>query len=83
MILKSLHTENFRNLQAAPVSFHPTTNIIVGRNGQGKTNLLEAIYFLATTKSFRTSRVSSLFHFDAPTLFVCGHVEGGGVGGPQ
>jgi recombinational DNA repair ATPase RecF len=34
MILKSLQTENFRNLVAAPVSFHPTTNIIVGRNGQ-------------------------------------------------
>jgi DNA replication and repair protein RecF len=79
LILRSLQTENFRNLVAAPVSFHPTTNIIVGRNGQGKTNLLEAIYFLATTKSFRTSRISSLFQFDSPTLFVGGHVERGGV----
>jgi len=55
--------------------FHPLANIVVGRNGQGKTNLLEAIYFLATTKSFRTSRISSLFRFDTPNLFVSGVVE--------
>lgn len=79
MILRSLHTENFRNLASEPVQFHPTTNIIVGRNGQGKTNLLEAIYFLATTKSFRTPRAGSLFRFDSPTLFVAGRVERGGV----
>jgi DNA replication and repair protein RecF len=79
MILHSLHTENFRNLAPDPVQFHPTTNIIVGRNGQGKTNLLEAIYLLATTKSFRTTRVASLFRFDSPTLFVGGRVVRDGI----
>lgn len=79
MILRSLTAQHFRNLEAADQSFHPLANIIVGRNGQGKTNLLEAIYFLATTKSFRTSRIGSLFRFDAPSLFVSGAVEREGI----
>ena len=79
MILQSLTTDNFRNLVPATLAFHPTTNIIVGRNGQGKTNLLEAIYFLATTKSFRTTRQSSLFRFDTKTVFTGGAVERDGV----
>ena len=49
-----------------------SVNIVVGRNGQGKTNLLEAIYFLATTKSFRTARIGSLFRFGSPSVFVAG-----------
>ena len=75
MILRSITTENFRNLAAEEQEFHPSVNILVGRNGQGKTNLLEAIYFLATTKSFRTSRVASLFRFDAQTMRVAGALE--------
>jgi DNA replication and repair protein RecF len=72
MRLLSLTTENFRNLVSAEVEFHPTANVLVGRNGQGKTNLLEAIYFLATTKSFRTSRIASVFRFDSASVFVTG-----------
>ena len=75
MILRSITPENFRNLGAAPVEFHDKVNIVVGRNGQGKTNLLEAIYFLATTKSFRTSRVASLFRFESPTVRVAGALD--------
>ncbi|MGZ8830987.1 MAG: AAA family ATPase, partial [Thermoanaerobaculia bacterium] len=60
MILEQLTAENFRNLDSASVDFHPAVNIIVGRNGQGKTNLIEALYFVATTKSFRTSRIASV-----------------------
>lgn len=72
MILRRIHTENFRNLEPAPIDFHPQTNLIVGRNGQGKTNLLEAIYFLATTKSFRTPRVANAVRFGAETIFASG-----------
>ena len=79
MILRAITAQNFRNLDAADQTFHPHANIVVGRNGQGKTNLLEAIYFLATTKSFRTTRIASLFRFDAPNLFVSGAVERGGI----
>lgn len=79
MILEKIHAENFRNLHAAETHFHPQANIVVGRNGQGKTNLLEAIYFLATTKSFRTTRVASVFRHDAPNVFVSGAVARDGI----
>ncbi len=72
MILARLTAENFRNLASTEVEFHPQSNILVGRNGQGKTNLLEAIYFLATTKSFRTSRIASVFRFAESNVFVSG-----------
>lgn len=54
-------------------------NILVGRNGQGKTNLLEAIYFLATTKSFRTPRVASLFRFESANVFASGILNRSGL----
>jgi DNA replication and repair protein RecF len=75
VILHSLTTQAFRNLGPDPIAFHDQVNIVVGRNGQGKTNLLEAIYFLATTKSFRTSRVASLFAFGSPSVFVSGEMH--------
>jgi DNA replication and repair protein RecF len=79
MKLTSLLPQDFRNLEAAEVCFHESANIIVGRNGHGKTNLLEAIYFLATTKSFRTSHGSSLARFDSPSVFVTGQLQRFGV----
>jgi DNA replication and repair protein RecF len=75
VILGRLTTDNFRNLAPAEIAFHPRVNLVVGRNGQGKTNLLEAIYFLATTKSFRTSRVASLVRHGAPSVFVSGTLQ--------
>jgi DNA replication and repair protein RecF len=79
MILRTLTTNAFRNLAHGEAAFHPTVNILVGRNGHGKTNLLEAIYFLATTKSFRTSRMASLFRFDSSNVFVSGSLERSGM----
>jgi DNA replication and repair protein RecF len=79
MKLTSLLPQDFRNLQPAEVSFHENANIIVGRNGHGKTNLLEAIYFLATTKSFRTSRAASMARFHSPSVFVTGLLQRFGV----
>jgi DNA replication and repair protein RecF len=75
VILRSLSPQDFRNLQRDEVDLHPQANILVGRNGQGKTNFLEALYFLATTKSFRTSRIASLFRFGAPQVFVSGRLH--------
>ena len=79
MILRQITTQNFRNLVDADTPVHPQTNLLVGRNGQGKTNLLEAIYFLATTKSFRTSRIASLFRFAAQNVFVSGALQREGL----
>lgn len=79
MILERIVTQSFRNLADAEVELHPHANILVGRNGQGKTNLLEAAYFLATTKSFRTARIASVFRFGSPSVFVSGALQRDGI----
>lgn len=79
MILDRLLPQNFRNLAPAPIEFHPHANLLVGRNGQGKTNVLEAIYFLCTTKSFRTAKVASLFRHGSENLYVAGALTRAGL----
>ena len=54
MILKKINLINFRNLKKIQIEFDKNTNIFIGDNAQGKTNILESIYFLALTKSYRT-----------------------------
>ena len=49
----SLRVKNFRNLLGMPIEFGPKINCILGENGNGKTNILEAIHVLSTKKSFR------------------------------
>ncbi len=60
MLIKRLYVQNFRNLKEQEISFSKNLNILIGENGQGKTNLIEAIYILSTTKSFRTSKKEEL-----------------------
>lgn len=55
MILKNIEIINFRNYSHLNINFDEKINIFYGNNAQGKTNLLEAIYFLGITKSHRTS----------------------------
>ncbi|MFI5301900.1 MAG: AAA family ATPase, partial [Polyangiales bacterium] len=55
LAIESIEARGFRNLADQAVALHPRFNVIAGDNGQGKTNLLEAIYVATTTKSFRTS----------------------------
>ena len=54
MFLKSLELNNFRNISKSSFKFNKNINIFIGNNAQGKTNILESIYFLAITKSHRT-----------------------------
>jgi len=79
LILRSLKVRHFRNLGHVDLSFHDQVNLFVGPNGQGKTNLLEAIYYLGTTKSFRTIRIPNLVSLDKEDLFVEGTGTVGGV----
>ncbi len=55
MILKKLTILNYRNIAAAELEFSPKINCLVGQNGEGKTNVLDAIYFLSLTKSAANS----------------------------
>ena len=54
MWIESMTLQNYRNYDMLEAHFSPTLNIFVGQNAQGKTNFLEAIYFLALTRSHRT-----------------------------
>ena len=60
MNLNSISLENFRNYSSFQGEFEPGVNLIVGDNAQGKTNLLEAIAFLGSGKSFRTQKNGEL-----------------------
>ncbi len=63
MRLLSLSCENFRNLSQVTVTPSPRATIAVGENGQGKTNLLEALYYLATLKPLRANTLKELVQF--------------------
>lgn len=54
-------------------------NLLYGYNGQGKTNLLEAIYLLGNPRSFRTSRLPDFIRHGSTQAMVCGEVESGGT----
>jgi DNA replication and repair protein RecF len=73
MLLETLEAHCFRNL-SGKVSWGAGLNLIYGDNGQGKTNWLEAIYLLATSKSFRTQKPQEAVRFDEELAVVRGRV---------
>src|SRR5665213_29656 len=70
MYLKRLSLRNFRNYAEADVVFSPSINLIQGENGHGKTNLLEAIHFISTGRSFRANSLSDLISFGANFFYL-------------
>ncbi len=74
MLLESVEAHNFRNLRGA-IKCCPGLNVLVGENGQGKTNWLEAIALLASTRSFRTARLADAIDFESETAMVRGSVR--------
>ena len=72
MELKNLTLHNYRNYRDCCFTFDPGVNLIVGDNAQGKTNLLEAIGYLGTGKSFRTSKNQELMGFDPDFTEISG-----------
>lgn len=64
MFIDSLSLNNFRNYDSADIHFSKGINILYGDNAQGKTNVLEAIYMLATTKSHRGNKDKEIIKFD-------------------
>ena len=79
MIVKSLGLQNFRNHIDTNILFSDSFNIIYGDNGQGKTNILEAIYLCATGRSHRTSKDSELIRFGSNAFNVNTSVSIGGL----
>jgi DNA replication and repair protein RecF len=63
MVLQSLSLQNFRSYSKARYDFNPRLTIIVGPNASGKSNLVEAVSFISTGKSFRTSKEKQVIKF--------------------
>ena len=63
MYCKRISVESFRNIESCEVEFSPGVNILYGDNAQGKTNLIEAIFYASVCRSFRASSVSEMIRF--------------------
>ena len=79
MIIKSLELMNFRNYEFLDLKFSEGTNILYGDNAQGKTNVLEAIYLSATTKSHKGSKDRDIVNFKAEESHIRTYLEKEGI----
>jgi DNA replication and repair protein RecF len=78
MLLEALRIRDFRNLEHVEIEPHPRFNILAGQNGQGKTNLLEAVYLLSAVKSFRPQTNADLVRFGQDQATLEARVDRGG-----
>lgn len=75
MIIKSLELSNFRNYDFLSMEFDKGTNILFGDNAQGKTNILEAIYVSATTKSHKSCKDKDIINFREEEAHIRTYLE--------
>ena len=75
MIIKSLELADFRNYEMLNFNFDKVTNILYGDNAQGKTNILEAIYVSATTKSHKGSKDKEIINFNKDESHIRTYLE--------
>lgn len=78
MIIRRIALNGFRNYEWETAEFDPGTNVIYGRNAQGKTNLLEAVYILSCGRSFRTRFDRELVGFDYSSGEILADVQSHG-----
>lgn len=79
MIIKSLELADFRNYDFLHIDFDRGTNILYGDNAQGKTNILEAIYLSAITKSHKGSKDRDIVNFDKEEAHIRTYLEKDGI----
>lgn len=79
MIIKSLEIADYRNYNSLHIDFSSGTNILYGDNAQGKTNILEAIYMSATTKSHKGSKDKDVVHFNKEEAHIRTYLEKEGI----
>lgn len=79
MIVRAVQVVGFRNLAAQTLEPSPHFNVLVGDNGQGKTNLLEAIYLAGTLRSFRTQHATEMVAWGETSARVATRVERRGL----
>jgi DNA replication and repair protein RecF len=76
MILKSIQLKNFRKHKNISLDFSERLNYIVGGNGQGKTTILESIFYLCTTKSHNSKSDSEAVSFNENEFEISGKFHG-------
>ena len=79
MHLAHLRLRDFRNYSRLDADFEPGFHLLLGRNAQGKTNILEALHLLATLRSFRGVGSSAMVRHGQPGWFVGGRAIGTGT----
>ena len=75
MILKHISILNYKNLEQVELAFSPKLNTFFGQNGMGKTNLLDAVYFLSFCKSAGNPIDSQNIRHDADFFVIQGFYE--------
>ena len=75
MKLSELQLRSFRNYRELNLDFDPGVNLIIGDNAQGKTNLLEAIAFLGSGRSFRAQKTREMVLFGEEFAEIAGKVD--------
>ena len=70
MVIQSIELQNYRNYPHLVVEFHPGINIFYGDNAQGKTNILEALYYTSIGKSHRANKDKELINWNASETYI-------------
>jgi DNA replication and repair protein RecF len=83
LLLERLRVRDLRNLGKVDLEPAARVNVVAGNNGQGKTSLLEAIYFVATSRSFRTHRAAELIRHGATVASVTARFAEVGGSSPE
>jgi len=74
--LSHLRLRSFRNYASLDLGLSPRFNVLVGANGEGKSNLVEAVCYLALLRSFRSRRIGPLKQWESDSFFVGGRLSG-------
>ena len=76
-MIKNIQLQQFRNYESLNLAVNAPVNVLVGNNGQGKSNLLEAIFFISMLRSFRTSQVKELKKISSGGFYISIDVDSG------
>ena len=79
MYIKSIELQNFRNYESLSMEFHPEKNILYGDNAQGKTNILEALYYCGMTKSHKGSKEKEIIKINENESHIRMIIEKNGI----
>lgn len=75
MFLNKLQLKNFRNYENCLIEFKKDKSLIIGKNAQGKTNILEAIYYLSSLKSKRAKSDNEMIKWNEENCFIKGEIK--------